>query len=98
VAGLIIFEYRLDAPYEQTGLPQKVKYWQIAEDVERNRLIAEVNAVCRTAQKAHGVLFFGALLENPFDGIQKDAVIKGLKILMQKTNPDKVGGFLNQFK
>lgn len=97
-AGLIIFEYRLDDPYGQKGLPQKVKYWQMVEGVERNRLITEVNAVCRTAQKAHGVLFFGGLLEKPFDDIQKDAVIKDLKALMQKTHPDKVDGFLDQFK
>jgi hypothetical protein len=62
-ADLIIFEYRLDESYGQQGLPQKVKYWQMADGLERNKLIAEVNAVCRTAKKAHGVLFFGGLLE-----------------------------------
>jgi hypothetical protein len=98
VAGLIIFEYRLDEPYGKQGLPQRVKYWQMAADVERNQLIAEVNAVCRTAQRAHGVLFFGGLIEKPFDETQKTAIIKDLKALMQKTHPDKVDGFLNQFK
>jgi hypothetical protein len=97
-AGLIIFEYRLDDPYGQNGLPQKVKYWQMADGLERNKLIAEVNAVCRTAKKAHGVLFFGGLIEEPFDEAQKIAVIKDLKALMQKTHPDKVEGFLDQFK
>jgi hypothetical protein len=97
-AGLIVFEYRLDEPYGQNGLPQKVKYWQMAEGVERNRLVVEVNEVCRTAKKAHGVLFFGGLIEEPFDDAQKTAVIKDLKALMQKTHPDKVDGFLDQFK
>jgi hypothetical protein len=97
-AGLIIFEYRLAEPWGQNGLPQNVKYWQMAAGVERNRLIAEVNAVCRTAGKAHGVLFFGGLIEEPFDDAQKTAVIKDLKALMQKSHPDKVDGFLDQFK
>jgi hypothetical protein len=97
-AGLIIFEYRLDVAWGQKGLPQKVKYWQMAAGVERNQLIAEVNAVCRTAKKAHGVLFFGGLIEEPFDDAQITAVIKDLKALMQKTHPDKVDGFLDQFK
>lgn len=96
--GLVIFEYRLEDPSGQKGLPQKVKYWQMAEGVERHKLIAEVNAVFRTAQKAHGVLFFGGLLEEPFDDVQKTDVIKDLKALMQKTHPDKVDGFLDQFK
>jgi hypothetical protein len=97
-AGLIVFEYRLDDPYGQNGLPQKVKYWQMADGLERNKLIGEVNEVCRTAEKAHGVLFFGGLIEKPFDEAQKTAVIKDLKALMQKTHPDKVDGFLDQFK
>jgi hypothetical protein len=70
----------------------------MAKGVERNQLIAEVNATCRTAQKAYGVLFFGGFLEEPFDEAQKTAVIKDLKTLMQKTHPDKVDGFLEQFK
>jgi hypothetical protein len=97
-AGLIIFEYRLDVAWGQKGLPQKVKYWQMAAGVERNQLIAEVNAVCRTAKKAHGVLFFGGLIEEPFDDVQKTAVIKDLKAFIQKIHLDKVDGFLDQFK
>jgi hypothetical protein len=96
--GLIVFEYRLDVAWGQKGLLQKVKYWQMAKGVECNQLIAEVNATCRTAQKAYGVLFFGGFLEEPFDEAQKTAVIKDLKTLMQKTHPDKVDGFLEQFK
>lgn len=49
-------------------------------------------------KKRTGVLFFGALLEEPFDEAQKTVVIKDLKALMQKTHPDKVDGFLDQFK
>lgn len=99
-AGIIVFEYRLNEPYGQQGLPQRVKYWQVAADVERNQLIAEVNEVCRTAEKAHGTFFLtkNRFFEEPFDDVQKTAVIKDLKALMQKTHPDKVDGFLDQFK
>ncbi|MBL1265721.1 hypothetical protein [Candidatus Methylomicrobium oryzae] len=99
-AGLIVFEYRLDEPYGQQGLPQKVKYWQMADGRERNQLIAEVNAVCRIAEKAHGTffLFKDRFFEEPMDELQKAAVIKDLKALMQKTHPDKMDGFEDQFK
>lgn len=97
--GLIVYEMRLDDPIGD-GLPQRVKYWQMTEAVDKNKLIHNVNEVCRLAGKAHGTFFLtkDRYFDKPMDADQKDAVIKDLKALMQKTHPDKVDGFDIQFK
>ncbi|PKD39616.1 hypothetical protein CWO84_14240 [Methylomonas sp. Kb3] len=96
-AGLIAFEYRIDDGFNG-NLPQRVKYWQLAGEVERNKLINEVNSACRLAGRVHGVMFFGGLIEQPVSEGQKEQVIKNLKAMMQRTHPDKVEGFTDQFK
>lgn len=96
-AGQIVFEYRIDE-HTQNKLPQRVKYWQLADAVDRNKLINEVNCACKLARRAHGVMFFGGLVEKPMDESQKENIIKNLKALMQKTHPDKIDGFTDQFK
>jgi len=99
-AGLITYEERLDDPISHSGLPQRVKYWQLADAVERNRLLQEVNEICSVARKAHGTFLFtkDMYFDKPMNTDQKNAVIKDLKALMQKTHPDKVSGFSDQFK
>ena len=96
-AGLVTFEYRIDE-HTQNKLPQRVKYWQLTAEIERNKLLAEVVDACRKAGRAHGLMFFGGLVEQPFNDEQKAAIIKRLKALMQRTHPDKTEGFTDQFK
>lgn len=96
-AGLVVFEYRIDPPLYKC-LPQRVKYWQMADAVERNKLINEVVDVCTRASKVHGETMFDAVIYNPVSQDEKEAVIKDLKGLMQRTHPDKVDGFSDQFK
>ncbi|WKJ91363.1 hypothetical protein QZJ86_04330 [Methylomonas montana] len=96
-AGLIVFELKI-TDTTQNKLPQRVKYWQLAGEVGRNKLINEVNSACRLAGRVHGVMFFGGLIEQPVSEGQKEQVIKNLKAMMQRTHPDKVEGFTDQFK
>lgn len=96
-AGIIVFETRIDDDCNN-GLPQRVKYWQLADAVDRNKLIDEVNTTCKLAGKSHGVLLFGALFEQPFDAKEKLEVAQNIKVLMQRTHPDKVSGYEEQFK
>lgn len=95
-AGLVAFEYRIDDGFNG-NLPQRVKYWQLADAVDRNKLINEVNGACRRAGRVHGVKMFGSLMFEPVGEAEKKQVVKDLKALMQKTHPDKVDGFTDQF-
>jgi hypothetical protein len=98
-AGIITYETRIDDPIDN-GLPQRVKYWQLLSDVDKNKLIADVRRVCGLARKAHGTFFLtkDRYFDKPMDADQKNAIIKDLKALMQKTHPDKIDGLGDQFK
>ena len=54
---MIVYETRLDDPIDN-GLPQRVKYWQLLSEVDKNKLIADVNRVCSLARKSHGTFLF----------------------------------------
>lgn len=69
----------------------------MADAVDRNKLMAEVVALTGLAKKTHGVIFFGDLVEQPFNAEQKADVVQQLKSLMQRTHPDKTDGFDDQF-
>ena len=96
-SGVITFETRIDED-TQNAIPQRVKYWQLTDAVDRNKLIGEVNDACKLAGKAHGVMFFGSLVYPPLTDQQKSDITKELKSLMQKTHPDKTPGYEEQFK
>jgi hypothetical protein len=96
--GLIVSESRLDEAHGNRGLPQRVNYWQMADALDRNRLLLEVRDACSTAGKAHGMLLFGGYVYQPMDAEQKDVVIKDLKAMMQRTHPDKIDGYSDQFR
>jgi hypothetical protein len=98
-AGLIVFESRICDPIGD-GLPQRVKFWQMAADVDRNKLLCEIDNACNAAKKAHGTFLFSrdVYFDKPMDSDQKNALIKELKALMQRTHPDKVTGLSDEFK
>jgi hypothetical protein len=56
--GLSVSESRIGDPIGQNRLPQRVNYGQLEADVNRNKLMSEVNDLCRIARKAHGTFFF----------------------------------------
>jgi len=85
---------------KQNRLPYWELEWQLADDVEHNALITEIQAICNKVERAkYGVSLFGC---TPFDyGALPDDVqiMKAkLKALMQKTHPDKADGYTEEFK
>lgn len=97
-AGIVVKESRIDDPLAD-GLPVRVNYWQMAHEIERNKLLAEIRAVLGDAEKAHGTFFFGTdnYFEKPYNSEQKAVVIADIKAMMQRTHPDKVKGFDGEF-
>jgi hypothetical protein len=97
-AGLIIHEYRIDDHY-QKGLPQRVAYWQLAEKAEYNRIVNTCNALYRKTHRAKfWITFFGATIDKGLQHDQVDQLKANITAMMQKTHPDKVDGFIEQFK
>jgi hypothetical protein len=100
--GLIVGEQRLMEWYDNSSckLPYKEWHWQLADDVEHNALITEIQDICHKVRKAkYGITLFSGV---PFDyGALPDDVqfMKAkLKALMQKTHPDKATGYVEEFK
>lgn len=98
-AGVIVKETQLDDSLTGNGLPSLVNYYQLAGEIERNKLLAEINQTLSTAGKCHGTFFFGVthFFDKPFNAKEKAAVIADIKSLMQRTHPDKVEGFEDEF-
>lgn len=99
-AGLLAVSKHLEEPYKQHQLPRWIKRYQLIEHIERNQLIADVQAICRKVHRAkYGISFFGS---TPFDyGALPDDVARmktTVKSLMQKTHPDKANGYTDLFK
>jgi len=97
-AGVIVKETRIDEPLGN-GLPSRVNYYQLAADVDRNKLLSEINRVLGTAGNVHGTFFIYTdhFFDKPFNAKEKAAVIADIKGLMQRTHPDKVVGFEDEF-
>jgi hypothetical protein len=98
-AGLIIKETRIDEPNDTGLLASRVNYYQLADSVERNTLLREIDQVLRTAGNVQGTFLFSTdhYLTEPFNPDQKAVVMADIKSLMQKTHPDKVTGFDDEF-
>lgn len=79
-AGLTVKETRIDEPLDN-GLPSRVNYWQMADSVERNKLLIKAHDVCSQAEKAHGTFFFGYdhFFDKPMTAAQKKIVIGDLR-------------------
>jgi hypothetical protein len=95
-AGLIIKETRIDEPRDTGLLASRVNYYQLADSVDRNKLLGEIDQVLRTAGNVHGTFLFSTdhFFNEPFDPAPVIADIKGL---MQRTHPDKVAGYETEF-
>jgi hypothetical protein len=95
-AGVIVKETRLDEPRDTGLLASRVNYYQLADAVDRNALLREIDQVLRTAGTVHGTFLFGTdhYFREPFDPAPVIADIKGL---MQRTHPDKVAGYEAEF-
>jgi hypothetical protein len=95
-AGVIVKETRIDEPRDTGLLGSRVNYYQLADAVDRNTLLREIDQVLRTASSVHGTFLFSIdhFFNEPFDSAP---VIADIKALMQKTHPDKVAGYEVEF-
>jgi hypothetical protein len=81
------------------GLPFWVLEYQLAADVDKNALITDCRAVYRKVDKAkHGINLFGSAFDMGLPANEVNQLSIEVKRLLQKTHPDKVGGFDDQFK
>lgn len=98
--GLVLCESRIDDDCGTDCLPKRINFYQLANAEDRNKLLLKIKDACHIASKAHGTFFFSKdhFFTQPFTAGQKNKVINELKALMQKTHPDKVSGFAEQFK
>lgn len=97
-AGLVTKTSQIDPPLD-TGLPQRVNYWQLASEVERNKLLTEVREVYNKAQQVHGTFFLSDdhYFDKPYTPEQTAVVMGEIKSLMQRIHPDKAEGFADEF-
>lgn len=87
-----------DAPYGG-GLPGWVIRYQLSSGVEYNYMATICNALHRKVDKAkHGVNFFGSVMDIGLPPDEVTGLFSEVKRLLQRTHPDKVQGFDEQFK
>ena len=72
-----------------------MNYYQLADAVERNALLTEINQTLAKAEKCHGTFLFTTdhFFYEPFKTKEKAAVIADIKSLIQRSHSDKVTGF-----
>jgi hypothetical protein len=80
-------------------LPYWELEWQLSNDVYRNALITECQAVYKKVDKAkHGVNMFGGVFDMGLPANEVKPLMDKVKALMQKTHPDKAAGYEHEFK
>jgi hypothetical protein len=99
VAGVIVGTRFKDEPIMGNGLPFWVVGYQLSSDVDRNALIADCRAIHSKVDKAkNGINFFGSAFDMGLPANEVEQLSIEVKRLLQKTHPDKVVGFDDQFK
>lgn len=97
--GLIVGWRQLDEPLNNNCLSSWVVYYQLSEDVYKNWLLKECEDVCRTAKKAKfGFNLFGGVFDMGLPENEVKPLADKVKALLQRTHPDKIEGFAEQFK
>lgn len=82
-----------------SSLPSWVIRYQLSSEVEYNYMVTTCNAIYRKIEKAkHGVNFFGSVMDMGLMPDEVAALTVEVKRLLQRTHPDKVQGFDEQFK
>ncbi|MGZ8190052.1 MAG: hypothetical protein ACXWTS_02350 [Methylococcaceae bacterium] len=85
------------------GYNGQLPYWeieyQLSNEVYKNTLIAECNAIYRKVDKAkNGSRFFSSVFDMGLPASEVKPLMLRVKGLMQKTHPDKANGYEDQFK
>jgi hypothetical protein len=97
-AGLIAVKKQKDEPIDN-GLPYWCNYYQLANEVNKNAIIAECNEVYQKVRKAkYGWKLFASVFDMGIPANEVKPLMTRVKALMQKTHPDKVEGLEYEFK
>jgi murein L,D-transpeptidase YcbB/YkuD len=81
------------------NLPYWEKEYQLASSVERNFIITECDQLYSAVNTAkHGVNFFGTVLSIGLPDAEVKVLEKRVKVMLQRTHPDKATGHEVQFK
>lgn len=97
-AGYLIVS-RVKQESYNNNLPYWEKQFQLASSVERNFIITECDRLYRAIDTAkHGVNFFGTVLSIGLPDEEVKVLEKRVKVMLQRTHPDKATGYEAQFK
>jgi hypothetical protein len=96
--GLIVGN-RFKCDFDSGCLPYWEIRFQLSRDVERNHIISECNALHRAVNKAkNGINLFGGVFDKGLPPSEVKALSSKVKVMMQRTHPDKATGFEYEFK
>ena len=97
-AGLLVVSRVKDESFNN-NLPYWEKCYQLASSVERNFLIRECDHIYRKVNTAkNGVSMFGMVLNKGLPDSEVKILGKKVKVMLQRTHPDKIAGYEYQFK
>ncbi len=96
--GLIVGMRQLDEPLNNNCLSSWVVYYQLSEDIYKNWLLKECSDTYSKAKKAKfGFNLFGGVFDMGLPENEVKPLAEKVKALMQRTHPDKIEGFAEQF-
>jgi hypothetical protein len=97
--GGLIVGSRVKEDYNADCLPRWVIEYQLSGEVGRNALIAECNEVYRKVNTAkNGLRLFSSVFDRGLPAAEVKPLLGRIKVLMQKTHPDKAPGYEFEFK
>jgi hypothetical protein len=97
--GLIVGTRIKEDAHYGGGLPSWVILYQLSADVDHTYIVSVCKALHRKVDKAkHGVNFFGSVMDIGLPLDEVAALSIEVKRFLQKTHPDKVQGYDDQFK
>lgn len=95
--GLVVGT-RFKCPPLSDGLAFWEVRYQLSSDVERNHIISECNALHRAVNKAkNGFNMFGGIFDKGLPPSEVKALSDKVRLMMQRTHPDKATGFEYEF-
>jgi hypothetical protein len=96
-SGLIVGT-RFKCDFDSGCLPYWEVRYQLSSDVEKNHIISECQLLHRTVSKAkNGINFFGSVFDKGLPENEVQALSSKVRLMMQKTHPDKSPDYSEQF-
>jgi hypothetical protein len=97
-SGLIVGT-RKKADWYDNALPCWIVEYQLSSEVERNHIISECTELHKKLNKAvNGINFFGAAFDKGLPAEDVEPLKSKVRLMMQRTHPDKSPYYAEQFK